>query len=415
MCSPTRIILLACGSFNPITNMHLRMFELARDALHRSGRYQVIGGIISPVSDAYNKKDLASAKHRCAMIRLSLKSSDWIRLEPWESEQEVWSTTLKVLRHHKEQRQDTSTQIRLLCGADLLESFGIPGLWKDKDIEEILNKYGLVCISRSGSNPEKFIYEHDILSKYQVAPVSQEMVCWAANIQPRVQIQVTPMSARRALRRGESVKYLVHDPVIDYVKTHNLYGAGENEDFCRMYEPATCKQAPQCEYSPTWDTPPSDPSPKRKSPLKFFQRFNWIINRILKLTVLSWDYQCYPRSISPVPFHGQLLTNQRLSPTRVYYRTVHDSYVSRSVDSDTSSRSHGHRSYRRYRELNLDEEHRRRDYRRDSSLDSLDSDHSFPRSPHSPRRGVTCIGADLSGLVRRVRGMRVTMTPETCV
>jgi len=30
--------------------------ELARDALHRSGRYQVIGGIISPVSDAYNKK-----------------------------------------------------------------------------------------------------------------------------------------------------------------------------------------------------------------------------------------------------------------------------------------------------------------------------------------------------------------------
>ena len=112
---------------------------------------------------------------------------------------------------------------------------------------------------------------------------------------------------------------------------------------------------------------------------------------------------------------GQLLTNQRLSPTRVYYRTVHDSYVSRSVDSDTSTRSHGHRSYRRYRELNLDEEHRRRDYRRDSSLDSLDSDHSFPRSPHSPRRGVTCIGADLSGLVRRVRGMRVTMTPETCV
>ena len=26
MAAPTRVVLLACGSFNPITNMHLRMF-----------------------------------------------------------------------------------------------------------------------------------------------------------------------------------------------------------------------------------------------------------------------------------------------------------------------------------------------------------------------------------------------------
>lgn len=25
-------------------------------------------------------------------------------------------------------------QVKLLCGADLLESFGIPGLWKDDDV-----------------------------------------------------------------------------------------------------------------------------------------------------------------------------------------------------------------------------------------------------------------------------------------
>lgn len=30
--------------------------ELARDALHRTGRFRVIGGIISPVSDSYTKK-----------------------------------------------------------------------------------------------------------------------------------------------------------------------------------------------------------------------------------------------------------------------------------------------------------------------------------------------------------------------
>lgn len=32
------VVLLACGSFNPITNMHLRLFEVARDHLHQTGK-----------------------------------------------------------------------------------------------------------------------------------------------------------------------------------------------------------------------------------------------------------------------------------------------------------------------------------------------------------------------------------------
>jgi len=34
----TEVVLLACGSFNPITNMHLRLFELAKDYFHETGR-----------------------------------------------------------------------------------------------------------------------------------------------------------------------------------------------------------------------------------------------------------------------------------------------------------------------------------------------------------------------------------------
>lgn len=35
-------------------------------------------------------------------------------------------------------------------------------------IDAVVGDYGLVVISRSGSNPEKFIYESDQLSKLQV-------------------------------------------------------------------------------------------------------------------------------------------------------------------------------------------------------------------------------------------------------
>lgn len=45
MTSKVRLVLLCCGSFNPITNMHLRMFEIARDYLHQTGKYDIIAGI----------------------------------------------------------------------------------------------------------------------------------------------------------------------------------------------------------------------------------------------------------------------------------------------------------------------------------------------------------------------------------
>jgi nicotinamide mononucleotide adenylyltransferase len=51
--------------------MHTRIFETARDHFHTidpSEKIQIIGGFISPVHDAYGKKDLAPAEHRLEMV-----------------------------------------------------------------------------------------------------------------------------------------------------------------------------------------------------------------------------------------------------------------------------------------------------------------------------------------------------------
>jgi nicotinamide mononucleotide adenylyltransferase len=63
----TKVLLLACGSFNPPTLLHLRMFEVARDTLRKQG-LQVVGGVISPVHDGYGKEVRLSntiSKHFC--------------------------------------------------------------------------------------------------------------------------------------------------------------------------------------------------------------------------------------------------------------------------------------------------------------------------------------------------------------
>lgn len=62
--SKTPLLLVACGSFSPITYLHLRMFEMAADYVRFNTDFEIIGGYLSPVSDAYKKAGLASAEHR---------------------------------------------------------------------------------------------------------------------------------------------------------------------------------------------------------------------------------------------------------------------------------------------------------------------------------------------------------------
>ena len=62
--SKTPLCLVACGSFSPITYLHLRMFEMAADFVRFNTDFEIVAGYLSPVSDAYKKTGLVSAKHR---------------------------------------------------------------------------------------------------------------------------------------------------------------------------------------------------------------------------------------------------------------------------------------------------------------------------------------------------------------
>lgn len=178
-------------SDTPSASINIRPFaELARDQIHQLGLGHVIGGIISPVHDAYKKEGLESSAHRLAMVKLGLQSSDWIKLSDWECQQEDWTRTRQVLQYHLNKLNVSSdvngnvpwlpnnftatdqgnqgVQLKFLCGADLLESFAKPGLWKEEDLNVILGQHGLVVVSRSGSNPEKFIFDSDQLTRFRV-------------------------------------------------------------------------------------------------------------------------------------------------------------------------------------------------------------------------------------------------------
>ncbi|XP_017052837.1 nicotinamide/nicotinic acid mononucleotide adenylyltransferase 3 isoform X2 [Drosophila ficusphila] len=238
-----RIAFIACGCFSPPTPMHLRMFEIAKDHFEMQGTHKVVGGIISPTHDSYGKKGLASALDRCAMVKLATQSSNWIRLSDWEVHQNQWMRTQAVLQHHQNYINNhinsgrtgggdepdahlaswlprglhdsrDPVHLKLLCGADLLESFAVPGLWAEADIEDIVANHGLVVITRAGSNPGKFIFDSDVLTKYQsnITLITN----WVPN-------EVSSTLIRRLLGRGQSVKYLLDDLVLEYIKRQRLF------------------------------------------------------------------------------------------------------------------------------------------------------------------------------------------------
>ncbi|NXS97080.1 NMNA3 adenylyltransferase, partial [Jacana jacana] len=105
-------------------------------------------------------------------------------------------------------------ELKLLCGADFLQTFKTPNLWKEEHIKEIVERFGLVCISRAGSDPAKYINESDLLAKFQhnIFLVKE----WVQN-------EISATQIRYALRRGLSVKYLIPDSVISYITHHNIY------------------------------------------------------------------------------------------------------------------------------------------------------------------------------------------------
>uniref|UniRef100_A0A3P8W9S0 Nicotinamide/nicotinic acid mononucleotide adenylyltransferase 2 n=1 Tax=Cynoglossus semilaevis TaxID=244447 RepID=A0A3P8W9S0_CYNSE len=292
--SKTHVILLSCGSFNPITKGHIHMFEKAKEFLDKTGRFIVIGGIISPVHDSYGKPVSEQL-----FVVVSLLNPDW-QVDPWECYQETWQTTCSVLEHHRDlmkrvtgcilsnvntpsstpvigqpqnqtppiyqnrnsmnhkptavkvwgklseslgkiccvrphidrftfvdenanlgttvRYEEIELRILLLCGSDLLESFCIPGLWKDSDMEVIVGDFGMVVVPRDGADTERIMNQSAVLRKYK----ENILVVKDATSYPMSIVSST--KSRLALQHGDGhvVEYL-SQPVIDYILQSQLY------------------------------------------------------------------------------------------------------------------------------------------------------------------------------------------------
>lgn len=204
------------------------MFEMANDYARINTQYEVVGGYLSPVSDAYKKVGLAESRHRVRMCEVAVdETSNWLMVDPWEALQPDYMPTAKVLDHFEYEinhalngilAADGETRkpvkIMLLAGADLIGTMSTPGVWAEKDLDHILGNFGAMIVERSGTDMDEAL-----------ANLKQ----WEDNIHVITQIiqnDVSSTKIRLFLKRNMSIEYLIPAPVIRYIEENGLYKEG---------------------------------------------------------------------------------------------------------------------------------------------------------------------------------------------
>ncbi len=186
------------GTFDPIHVGHLIIGELAREALELDRLLFVVAKRPPhKVSEV-----ITPAKFRLEMVRLATLDNPFFEPSDIEIRRGGVSYTVDTLQALSEELDLARERLFFLMGADSLVDF--PS-WRQPD--RILELATVVALRRPGVDLSDVDPEY--LRRVRLLPT------------PLIEISAT--NIRQRVSRGCSIRYLVPEPVIDYIREHKLY------------------------------------------------------------------------------------------------------------------------------------------------------------------------------------------------
>lgn len=158
------VVLVMCGSFNPMHTTHIRLYECAKKKAEDAGM-AVLGGFFSPVADSYGKPGLISFPIRKRIVEETIADHPDLEIDDWEGLQPVYTRTVYVLQHMQESvikyysqhEPEKMTELDELgiplnvafaCGGDIFASFFIPKVWPIPLLQGIVDTFPIIVVSR---------------------------------------------------------------------------------------------------------------------------------------------------------------------------------------------------------------------------------------------------------------------------
>ena len=185
------------GTFDPPHVGHLIIAETIKE----SERFDRI--VFVPASNPPHKeRGISPIEDRLEMLRLTLVNNDNFDVSDIEIERGGISYTVETVKETKEKFSLTSKDLYFLIGSDSLLDFHS---WKE--YESILNECRVIIALRPGFRPSRI--DPEILSQIRFANIPQ--------------IEVSSSQIRRRVKSGLTIRYMVPDPVRDYISEKDLY------------------------------------------------------------------------------------------------------------------------------------------------------------------------------------------------
>lgn len=191
-------VLIYGGTFDPIHTAHLVVAEEAADQL-------AVDQVVFVPSAAPPHKEGGSvtrSEHRVAMLEAAIDSNDRFTWDPCEIERGGISYTVDTLQALQTRWGLDSRDLYCLVGGDSIVSFRT---WREPDT--ILSLATLAVAGRPGFD-ERSIDQSlkDHVHFLETTPLA-----------------ISSTEIRRRAAEGRSIRYLVTDPVWDYIERQGLY------------------------------------------------------------------------------------------------------------------------------------------------------------------------------------------------
>ncbi|HEV8380597.1 MAG TPA: nicotinate (nicotinamide) nucleotide adenylyltransferase [Gemmatimonadales bacterium] len=187
------------GSFDPVHVAHLIVAEAAADALGCAIRF--LPAREQPFKRGARASHQATPEQRAAMLDLAVAGNPRLSVERIELGLPTPSYTVRTLRALSEREGSTGrggNRFTLLLGADAARD--LAEWWEVEALPELAD---IVVFARPGAS----VVRHPLIKR--VIPV------------PMIDLSATQV--RERVKQGRTIRYLVPDPVRDYIATHGLY------------------------------------------------------------------------------------------------------------------------------------------------------------------------------------------------
>ncbi|MBA4542678.1 MULTISPECIES: nicotinate-nucleotide adenylyltransferase [Thermoactinomyces] len=186
------------GTFDPI---HMGHLLLAQQAMETASLEQVW---FIPAGEPPHKQEneITPAQHRLQMVRLAVEGNPRFLVNEMELKREGPSYTVDTIQILKESTPEHD--FFLLVGADTVKD--LPHWYKIKKILQLVQVIGL---GRPGVRAEGL--PDFVTDRLQWIPGA-------------IETSISSTAVRQRAKCGKSLRYLVPDPVYQYIKEHRLYG-----------------------------------------------------------------------------------------------------------------------------------------------------------------------------------------------